>query len=205
MLAAFGVTAFASYCTRKRREAEHADPSLTRGVGTSRTTTVIAFGLASALIAPSALSVFEFDRLAARTDNRVVVSRWFDTHVLAGASIAQSGSTYGYAQFTPGRFNPWVWEGNRFVTIDYATRVRRPVAGKPDYILLQESPLPNATQDEIKALLAQSYLPVTKFPALDLAAPHIYDMQDAFFIPFAQFTGVERPGPNFTLYKYVGQ
>ena len=29
----------------------------------------------------------------------------------------------------------------------------------------------------------------------------VYDMQDAFFIPFAGFRGVERPGPNFLIYR----
>ena len=29
-------------------------------------------------------------------------------------------------------------------------------------------------------------------------------MQDAFYVPFAGFDGVTRPGPNFTLYKRAG-
>lgn len=161
--------------------------------------------LALEVIGSSATSVYYFDKLAARTDNRVVVARWFDANVPAGSSIAQSGSTYGYVEFTPGRFNPWLWNGasRQFVTVDRVTRARRPAAGQPDYILLQDSPLPNSTQDQVNAWLAQGYLPVSKFTAFK--TPGVYDKQDAFFIPFYRFEGTERPGPNFTLYKHVGQ
>lgn len=165
--------------------------------------------LAAAVMVAPAVNVIQFDYLAAQTDNRVVVSRWFDANVPAGASIAQSGSTYGYVQFTRDRFVPWLWENRQFVTADPVTRVRRPVAGNPDFILLQDSPLPNVTQPEIRAYLAKGYLPVSKFTALDLdlKRERVYDLQDAFFIPFANFhiSGITRPGPNFTLYKYVGQ
>jgi hypothetical protein len=30
------------------------------------------------------------------------------------------------------------------------------------------------------------------------------DQQDGFFVPFAGFDGVRRPGPNFRLYKNIG-
>lgn len=176
-----------------------------RGAVEPRSAILASWAFALIVIAPSAISVYHFDHLAAQTDNRVVVSRWFDEHVQPGASIAQSGSGYGYAQFTRGRFVPWLWESQRFVTADPVTRVRRPTIGHPDFILVQDSPLPNTTQEKITTLLAQGYLRVTTFDALKLDEPHVYDLQDAFFIPFAQFGGVTRPGPNFTLYKYVGQ
>ncbi len=160
----------------------------------------LAWALAVLVVAPSAMSVFHFDRLAAETDNRVVVARWFDEQVPPGASVVQSGSSYGYVQFTRGRFNGWEWDGQRAL---FMTRDRRPAIGSPDYILVQESPLPNTTQEQIKTYLSQGYLPVTQFTALKLDRPRVYDLQDAFFMPFADFSGVERPGPNFTLYKHA--
>lgn len=180
-----------------------------RGAVAFRDQTIGACVLALLVILPSALSVVHFDTLAARTDNRVVVARWFDERVPAGASIAQSGSGYGYVQFTRGRFNPWVWDGRQriFMTESRQTGalVRHPAVGHPNYILLQESPLPNMTQDQITTWLTEDYQPVSTFTALKRHEAGLYDMQDAFFIPFADFSGVTRPGPNFTLYKYVGQ
>ncbi len=152
-----------------------------------------------------AVDVMQFNIIASRIDNRVVVARWFDEHVPAGASIAQSGSEYGYVQFTPGRFSPWLWQSRQFVTVDRATRARRPAIGKPDYIVVQESPLPNTTQELVKNWLSEGYAPVSKFKATSLYDRNVYDLQDAFFIPFGASTGVTRPGPNFTVYKHVGQ
>jgi hypothetical protein len=45
---------------------------------------------------------------------------------------------------------------------------------------------------------------VQEFVALALSDEHLFDQQDAFFVPFAGFRGVKRPGPNFALYKRVG-
>lgn len=162
--------------------------------------TIAAWGLACLAIAPSAMSAVRFDHLASQTDNRVVVARWFDANVAPGASIAISGSSYGYVQFSRDRFAPWLWDGRRqiFTTLD-----RRPAVGDPDYILLQDSPLPNTTQDQIKAYLTHGYVMAHRFTALRLDPSRVYDLQDAFYMPFANFSGVERPGPNFTLYQHV--
>jgi hypothetical protein len=157
----------------------------------------VAWGLAVVAVAPSAWRLIQFDRIAARTDNRVVVARWFDEHIPAGATIAQSGSGYGYVQFTPGRFNPWLWDGGRRI---FTTLRRQPAEGRPDYILLQESPIPSSTQAQVTAWLQRGYEPIQQFKALTINRPRVYDLQDAFYIPFADFEGVTRPGPNFTLY-----
>jgi len=157
--------------------------------------------LAAAIVLPSAISVVAFDRLIAQTDNRVVVARWFEQHVPSGSSVLQSGSQYGHAQFDP-RLNyvVWVWNGPHLVF----TVNNEPATGRPDWILLQESPLPSATQPIVKEFLRQGYVRVQDFVALSLADDHLFDQQDAFFVPFAGFKGVKRPGPNFALYKRVG-
>jgi hypothetical protein len=45
---------------------------------------------------------------------------------------------------------------------------------------------------------------VQTFVALSLDGDHVFDPQDAFFVPLAGFEGVERPGPNFAVYKHAG-
>jgi len=33
-------------------------------------------------------------------------------------------------------------------------------------------------------------------------AGNVYDLQDGFYLPFAGFKGIARPGPNFYVYKH---
>ena len=158
--------------------------------------------LAAVIVAPSAISAARFDWILARTDNRVVVSRWFEHHVPPGSSVAQSGSIYGYAQFDrKQQYKVWIWDrGRRRFLVEGRTP-----EGAPDWILVQESPLPSETQAVIKDFLKEGYELATIFKAVDLDSGwRLYDMQDAFYAPFAGFDGVTRPGPNFTLYKRAG-
>jgi hypothetical protein len=114
----------------------------------------------------------------------------------------QSGSIYGYAQFERRlQYKQWMWDrGRRRFLLDGRTP-----EGQPDWILVQESPLPSETQDVVKEFLKSGYELAWRFEALDLKRSwHLYDRQDAFFVPFAGFSRVSRPGPNFTLYKRAG-
>ena len=154
----------------------------------------------AAVVAPSALSVYQFDRIVARTDNRVVVAR-VRLHVPPRSSVLQSGSQYGYAQFDPRQnYTIWVWSKSQAIFMVNG----QPAVGQPDWILVQDSPLPSATQPIVTALLQRGYAFVQNFGALSRSRDHVFDQQDAFYVPYAGFTGVERPGPNFALYKRVG-
>jgi hypothetical protein len=158
--------------------------------------------LAVLIALPSAISLWQFDRIISETDNRVVVSQWFAQHVPPGSSILQSGSPYGHAQFDPRlQYRYWAWDRTRRV---FVVDGRDPV-GRPDWILVQDSPLPNQTQDIVKEFLRQDYVLAQQFDALSLTDERLlYDRQDAFFTPFAGFHQVKRPGPNFLLYKRAG-
>ncbi len=149
------------------------------------------------VIGPSAINLWRFDRIISRTDNRVVVAEWFEQHVRPGSSVLQSGSRYGLAQFNRRLgYVEWVWDGgrNRFNVNG------RPAEGQPDWIVVQDSPLPSATQDQVTELLKGDYVLVNSFKALSLKAPLVYDRQDMFYVPFSGLEYVTRPGPNFTLY-----
>jgi 4-amino-4-deoxy-L-arabinose transferase-like glycosyltransferase len=152
---------------------------------------------ASAIVLPSAIGIWHFDRIIAQPDNRVVVARWFADNVPAGSSVLQSGSPFGYAQLDNRTYKVWVWDRFRR---RFMVNGMNPT-GRPDWILVQDSPLPSATQDIVRDLLREDYQFAWQFTALSLKAEHVYDQQDAFFVPFAGFKGVTRPGPNFSLYK----
>lgn len=173
----------------------------TRSAVARRAFVPAAIVLAALVAAPSAVSVVDFDRILARTDNRVVVSQWFERHVPPGSSVMQSGSIYGYAQFDrKHHYKVWIWDrGRRRFLVEGRTP-----EGAPDWILVQESPLPSDTQAVVKEFLKEGYEMASVFKAVDLDRWRLYDMQDAFYVPFAGFDGVSRPGPNFTLYKRAG-
>ena len=152
---------------------------------------------AALLMLPSAISVIQFDRIASATDNRVIVAEWFSRHVSPGESVLQSGSIYGYAQIDNRIWSVWTWDRFRKAFIVQNRRTE----GRPDWILLQDSPLPSLTQDVVTEFLKEDYEFVREFPAYTPGRRRVYDQQDAFFIPFAGFSGVTRPGPNFTLYR----
>jgi hypothetical protein len=152
------------------------------------------------LAAPSMASVWRFDRVIRQTDNRVVIARWFAAHVAPGSSVLQSGSRYGHVQFDRRLgYQEWVWDGfrNQF-------KIGREMAtGRPDWILVQDSPLPSTTQTVVVEFLANGYERVSEFRAGTFGGGVVYDRQDAFFMPVTGFQRLVRPGPNFVLYKRV--
>lgn len=155
--------------------------------------------LSAVVVAPSAWNVWQFDRVMARDDNRVVVAEWVAQYVPPGESIVQSGSHYGHAQI-----NDEIWAMWAFSRAHGQFLVKgQPPGRPPDWILLQESPLPSGTQPEIASFLdSGEYDFAWQFSAVTLdRGERIYDLQDAFFVPFAGFDGVIRPGPNFTMYR----
>jgi 4-amino-4-deoxy-L-arabinose transferase-like glycosyltransferase len=157
---------------------------------------------AVAVVAPSAYSVLRFDQIISQADNRVIVARWFDQNVPPGSSVLMSGSFFGYVQFTKEmRYNAWVWDRRRHIFVTDLDK--RPALGRPEWILLQGSPLPAETQPIVREFLQKDYAFVRWFGAFSPTGKHVYDQQDAFFAPFAGFRGVERPGPNYTLYKRI--
>lgn len=159
--------------------------------------------VALAIAWPSAAKIWAFDRVLSQDDNRVVVARWFFEHAPAGSSVLQSGARYGLIQFWDRRFayKEWRWDGGRGV---FLIDGRRTAAGdRPDWIVVQDSPLPSTTQAIVTEFLKEDYVFVFDFKAFSQADDLVYDQQDAFFVPFAGLDHVVRPGPNFSVYKRV--
>jgi hypothetical protein len=166
-------------------------------------TAAVAAVLAAAIVWPSAADVWGFDRIINATDNRVVVAQWFFDHVPAGTTVLQTGSRYGLVQFWDRRFpyKEWRWDGVRQVFILDGTK-RFSKADRPDWIIMQDSPLPSTTQPIVKEVMTDGYIRVAEFPAFSPSEDLVYDPQDAFYVPLAGFDHVVRPGPNFSVYKY---
>lgn len=152
------------------------------------------------IVIPSATKILRFDRLISHTDNRVLVAQWFAAHVPAGCSVAQSGTRYGHVQFDQRRqYREWTWSSARGVFLAGGL----PATAPPDWLLVQDSPIPSATQPVVVEWLRKDYSLVRRFKALSSADGLVYDRQDAFFVPFAGFAGNERPGPSFSLFVHA--
>ena len=151
------------------------------------------------LVLPSVQSCWRFDTIMAARDNRVLIADWFKASVPPGESVLQTGTVYGHAQLDRRLWEPWVWDRNAQIFLVQG----RPATGRPDWILVQESPLPSSTQEIVKQFLKDGYHVAWQFTAFSPRVPGIYDLQDSFFVPYARFDGVQRPGPNFTLYRRV--
>ena len=81
--------------------------------------------------------------------------------------------------------------------------MRRRTAPIP-YCLLAESSLHHYSRPSpvVEANIKQDFELVRRFIASEtLPAPELFDRQDAFFLPFADLRGVDRPGPNLYLYE----
>jgi hypothetical protein len=79
----------------------------------------------------------------------------------------------------------------------------QPEKALPDYIIAERSPLHgyNAIPLEVSDLLISSYQLVQAFYAIDVDAEgNVFDQQDLFYVPYAGFNKVERPGPNIYIY-----
>jgi hypothetical protein len=154
-----------------------------------------------ALVVPSILRVRALDRVLAAEDSRIVAAQWFERHAPPGSSLLQSGSRFGHLRFDLRLgYREWRWDGGRNAFLLDGVRA----SGKPDWIVVQDSPLPSTTQEIVKDYLREDYIQTAQFVAAPLDSGAVYDRQDAFFVPFTRLDRIERPGPNFTIYRREG-
>lgn len=74
----------------------------------------------------------------------------------------------------------------------------------PEYIIVEESPLLiySTPQNDIQEILKKAYTLKAAFSAIDVnEEKNRFDQQDAFYLPFAGFKNIKRPGPNLYIYK----
>ena len=155
---------------------------------------LITAGLTAAVLVPSASSLFQFDRLVARTDSRVVAAQWVHEHVPTGSSILQNGGVYGRVQFD-GTYRYEEWNVGR-------VRADLPARARPDWIILHESPLGRYVEPSVSTLVRHQYelLEYVKGSG-SVNAGNVLDLQDALYVPYAGFRDVARPGPDIRIYR----
>ena len=73
----------------------------------------------------------------------------------------------------------------------------------PAYLITVTSPLVCYIPEGIEQLMKTSYDLVKSFEVIEIGGrkSNLFDRQDMFFVPFAGFKNVKRPGPNLHIYK----
>jgi 4-amino-4-deoxy-L-arabinose transferase-like glycosyltransferase len=156
-------------------------------------TPAIVAAVAAIVIAPSAWSLWQFDRLLARTDSRLVAADWIVRRFPRGATVGQTGRVYTHVFFKPERPG----EPSAFRTIDVTRGMP-----DPDVLVVPSSPLEtDPGVSELPAPLLARYelalqIDASKFPSTG----RVYDWQDQFYLPLTGFNGIVRPGPNLAIY-----
>jgi 4-amino-4-deoxy-L-arabinose transferase-like glycosyltransferase len=81
--------------------------------------------------------------------------------------------------------------------------VGRLAGALPDYVIVERSPLPyfSAPPTNLDRMLVRHFRLRREFVAGHPTQRSRYDPQEAFYLPYAGFEGIERPGPDVLLYE----
>ena len=185
--------------------------------------------VAAMIAAQSLYRSVRFDHIMARTDNRVIAADWIVRNLPFGSTVYQAGGIWGQAQLPwtleslqraygetrrqgrqgrllkakmahlrqtggQGGYQRWEYGGQNVL----------PEAVLPGYVIIQKSPLKaySYVPQPIVQAVKSRYRLKKAFYAADFSSErNCYDQQDAFYVPYAGFGGVERPGPNIYIYE----
>jgi hypothetical protein len=149
--------------------------------------------LAVILCAEPFASSLALDRTLARTDTRVLATRWLEAEVPEGARIAVLGT----------RFFGWGAPGiPRGLVLVVPERVRDSGRRAVDYVITHEHALPWSTPDAalMAAIAPRLRLLVDFDPGSGRGGEALFEDDDAWYVPIAGFAAVERPGPRIRIY-----
>lgn len=148
---------------------------------------------AAVMLIPSTWSVVRFDRLLSMTDNRLVAAAWIERRFPQGATVAQLGPEGGHV-FLSGNAGE---ESKKFAVVTIT-----PETPLPDIVVVQSSPLfPRMdSAGPVSGVLAQRYQLGADLTVARDDPRNAYDRQDEFYLPFAGFHAIDRPGPNLRIY-----
>jgi len=151
---------------------------------------------------PSTMTVVRFDRLMTRVDTRVQAADWLRGAMQPGQSLYESGASYARPHYAWGSSASFIEAEFDERRATFLTADGWPI--EPDWIVLAESPLRLYTPvpGALRGILTARYERVAHFqPSREAEPESIFDRQDAFFLPFADFEARERPGPTLSIYK----
>jgi hypothetical protein len=154
---------------------------------------------AVALSIPSIVRAVAFDDLVSRTDSRVLAQEWIAAHVGPHEQVGQIPPVLIYPDFG-------VQKPQNLVTFDVNQKAFVSDTGRavPDWIVVPISPLRVYTvaPEEVGTIATRDYVLEATIPvSRGVEPPEWFDQQDQFFMPFANFSLRERPGPEIRIYR----
>jgi hypothetical protein len=155
---------------------------------------VLLLGLTTLVAAEPLVRAVAFDRVAARTDTRVLASQWLAVHLPPGARVAVMGTRF------------WSW--GTPVIPPGLKRVKLVPAHSSlseqgvDYLLTHDHELFWSSVDpgEFEPFERELRLLADIDPAHPQRRGAVFETPDAYYIPFHGFCGVIRPGPRVRIY-----
>jgi 4-amino-4-deoxy-L-arabinose transferase-like glycosyltransferase len=146
---------------------------------------------------PGLVNSIWFDVLLARTDTRVLAADWLKPRLQPGDTLHDAGGEYTKLDLRHVRFHEWRFDADE-------NSFGHPQGHTPDWLVLSESPirLYASIPPPLRQLAQDRYTLVHTVPATTgRARAAVYDLQDAFFLPFSRFATVVRPGPTIRIYR----
>jgi hypothetical protein len=151
---------------------------------------------AMALSAESFASAVAHDRLAARTDTRVLAAEWLAANVPPGSRVAMVGTQL------------WSW-GEPVVPPTLTTVRTKPDAAALDaeriqYVVVHDHVLftSHVDPDAMAALAPRLRLLADFDPFTGDRAAAVFEDLDAYYIPMQGFGAVGQPGPRVRIYRF---
>lgn len=151
-------------------------------------------GVLLLLLAEPLWSSIQHDRLAAREDTRVAATRWLEARAPAGSRVTILGTRF------------WNWGAPQIPPqlrlVSFAAEQPIDLA-RVDFVVTHDhrlfwSHLPPSFLAQHQQQLER----VADFnPAVESATEPVFELSDAFYIPYYGFQGVERPGPRVQIYR----
>ena len=155
--------------------------------------------LAVIVAAPPLVNSVRMDLLLARTDTRVLAAEWLAPRLRPDDTLHDAGGDYTRLDLGRTRFHEWRYD---------AATGRFANAGEkmPDWLVVYDYAVPlghyASTHPGVRTLLQTRYALAHEVMGVrGDGRRSVFDREDAFFLPIAGFRGVERPGPNVSIYR----
>jgi hypothetical protein len=179
--------------------------------------------LAALVAAPSLREAIDSGRVLARPDSRVLAARWLREHVSPDATVLLVGAVFADPPiFLRGRkaYDPYPWPPRAFagrLPLPTGPRLRRVRnAMDPEFDAIAADPRVEWVVVAESALLAygptvslerrlSGYRKAAFFEGVGRHPQMHFDLQDAFYVPFAGARHALRPGPNLHVYARASE
>ena len=149
------------------------------------------------ILFPSASNIVQLNNILSKRDNRVVVAEWIESNIPVDVQIRFIGCKYATILLSKKYQSSY-----RFNNTEISKNIDS--SDLPLYLIVEYSSLYfySYLPDDLKDFIQDKYDIHKIFTAKHREnCKNLYDQQDAFYVPYADFGGIIRPGPDYMIYK----